>query len=194
MLCQECRKRPAVVTVTMVVNGQKMQMHMCEECARKKTDLSELLIDANLPLQQLLGGLLGQAGHGHAADAGASEIEKRCPSCGSTYEQFTQTGRLGCSECYTVFGDQLRPMLRRIHGSVVHQGKVPSRTGGDLKAKKEIIDLRSALQKAVAREDFEQAARLRDEIKERERMVAESGPKPPGPPEAADKDQGRGDQ
>jgi protein arginine kinase activator len=178
MLCQECRKRPAVVTVTMVVNGQKMQMHMCEECARKKADLSEFLSE-NLPLQQLLGGLLSQAGHGQAAKSGAAEGEKSCPGCGSTYEQFTQAGRLGCSECYTVFGDQLRPMLRRIHGSVVHQGKVPARTGGDLKVKKEITDLRIALQRAVGREDFEQAARLRDEIKERERLMTENGPKPP---------------
>ncbi|MHB8927304.1 MAG: UvrB/UvrC motif-containing protein [Bacillota bacterium] len=182
MLCQECRKRSAVVRVTMVVNGQKMEMHMCEECARKKSEI-EFLADPSLPLQQLLGGLLSQAEHGQAAQAGTALEEKRCPSCGSTYEQFTQLGRLGCSECYHTFGEELRPMVRRIHGSVIHQGKVPARTGGDLKLKKEITDLRNALQKAVAKEDFEHAARLRDEIKELEKHIAEGaegGDRPAG--------------
>lgn len=174
MLCQECRKRPAVVRVMMVVNGQKMEMHLCEECARKKSEL-EFLADPSLPLQQLLGGLLGQAEQDQTAEAGQTRVEKRCPSCGSTYAQFARLGRLGCSECYNTFGDELRPMIRRIHGSVIHQGKVPARTGGDLKLKKEITDLRNALQKAVAKEDFEQAARLRDEIKELEKQIAGGG-------------------
>ncbi|MHB8944982.1 MAG: UvrB/UvrC motif-containing protein [Bacillota bacterium] len=171
MLCQECRKRPAVVRVTMVVNGQKVEMHMCEECARKKSEL-DFLTDPSLPLQQLLGGLLGHE-HAQGTQDGTTEPEKSCPGCGSTYRQFTQLGRLGCSECYTVFGDELRPTVRRIHGSVIHEGKVPARTGGDLKIKKEMTDRRVALQKAVAKEDFETAARLRDEIKELERQVAE---------------------
>ena len=81
------------------------------------------------------------------------------------FEQFRKIGRLGCRECYKQFSDELVPILRRIHGNTVHNGKVPKRAGVELRITRQIQQLKSKLQKAVEVENFEEAARLRDRIK-----------------------------
>ena len=100
-----------------------------------------------------------------------------CPNCGMRYRDFQQTGKIGCSVCYDTFRAQLEPLLRRIHGSSVHSGKIPHRTGGRLETKHEIEVLRAALKDAVAKEAYEQAAEYRDQIRalEKKLMQEEGG-------------------
>ena len=87
--------------------------------------------------------------------------DRICPKCGTRESELTKTGKVGCAQCYKTFEDILRPYVRRIHGSAVHAGRKPSQN-------RELDDLRSALQKAVAAQEFEKAAQLRDRIKEME--------------------------
>jgi len=89
----------------------------------------------------------------------------QCPRCGLVYSEFKESGRLGCSECYTTFRSQLRPLLRRIHGSTKHVGKAPARDSERVALRREIQRLHEDLQRAIEREEFETAASLRDRIR-----------------------------
>lgn len=164
MLCQECGKRPATVHLTKIVNGQKTELHLCQECAHEKGEF-EYLLQPAFSFPSMLAGLMG--GHELAAPV----AQERCPQCGQTYASFAQRGRLGCANCYETFSARLNPLLRRIHGSTKHVGKVPRRTGGLVRVRKEINTLRSDLQKAVDAEDFERAAKLRDQIRTLEKKL-----------------------
>ena len=96
-----------------------------------------------------------------------------CPNCGMSYRDFQQTGKIGCSVCYATFRRQLEPLLRRIHGSSTHSGKIPHRTGGTLEMKHTIESLRKSLKECVAQEEYEKAAELRDKIRLLEHELAE---------------------
>ncbi|MEW6725189.1 MAG: UvrB/UvrC motif-containing protein [Bacillota bacterium] len=164
MLCQECRKRPATLHYTKIINGQKTELHLCQECAEEHKDLME----ASFAFPNFVAGLMNPGFLGKQLP-GSGDV--RCPTCGLTYQQFASSGRLGCGECYQHFDERMEPLLRRIHGNTVHSGKVPARAGGAVRVKKELNSLKSELQKAVAREDFERAAELRDRIKDLEKKV-----------------------
>jgi protein arginine kinase activator len=166
MLCQECRKRPATIHITRITNGRKSEVNLCEECAREKGEL-DFAVEPQFPIQSFLAGLLEHSG----APLFQLPAGTQCGSCGLSYIDFSRAGRLGCSQCYEHFGERLDPVLRRIHGSAQHTGKVPARTGGTIKLRKNLQELREALAGAVRAEEFEKAARLRDEIRELEREL-----------------------
>ena len=160
MLCDICSKNPATVHLTEIVDDQMSELHLCEECARKKSSQME----SQFGLSDLLAGL---------ADFEKPSEEKemvslKCPNCGLTYKDFKKVGRFGCGECYTTFKKFLTPLLKRIHGSGMHCGKCPVRvtTGKFSKKKVDIQYLRCQLQKAIEMEVYEEAAKIRDQIKE----------------------------
>jgi protein arginine kinase activator len=93
-------------------------------------------------------------------------VEQRCESCGLSYSQFSKLGRFGCSDCYRHFETRLEPLFRRVHGHTSHIGKIPNRTAGQLKIKRELADLKKQMQFHIERQEFEQAANIRDRIKE----------------------------
>ncbi len=168
MLCQECRRRPATIHITRIVNGRKTEMDLCEQCAHEKGEF-EFFAEPQFPLQSFLAGILEQGVQ--AQPSYQPSRTPHCPNCGLTYRDFARTGKLGCSRCYDEFGDRLEPVLRRIHGASQHTGKVPARSGGTIKVHRELRDLREALGKAVQAEDFEAAARIRDQIRELEKKL-----------------------
>src|SRR5262249_27897604 len=92
----------------------------------------------------------------------------QCSNCGMHYSTFKETGRLGCAECYSSFAIKLRPLLRRIHGSTRHVGKLPAREGDHVSPARQVQRLHDELQRAVEREEFERAAEIRDRIKKAE--------------------------
>jgi protein arginine kinase activator len=96
----------------------------------------------------------------------AEAVAVKCPDCGLTYADFKKIGRLGCGECYAAFRKYLAPLLKRIHGSSQHMGKTPFKAGKATKKKMDMQDLRTKLQRAIEAEEFEEAARIRDQIKE----------------------------
>lgn len=165
MLCENCGKRPATFHFTKIVNGQKTEMHLCETCAREKGEFLPMSNDA-FSIHHLLSGMMHDLSQRPPA---AAPERLSCPSCGWTYEDLIQTSRFGCSECYDTFRTQLRPVFRRLHGSETHTGKVPRRGAERLSKRRKIEALKKALEQKIAEEAFEEAAKLRDEIRTLER-------------------------
>jgi len=163
MVCDVCGKSEATVHLTEIINNEVTKLHLCETCAREKA--SEM--EEHFGLAELLSGL---------ADFGvqveSEEMTKlKCPNCGFTYMDFKKIGRLGCGECYEAFKKNLTPLLKRIHGADQHYGKAPIKAQKIIKVRDDIQDIKSRLQKAITMEEFEEAARLRDEIKELEKKM-----------------------
>ncbi|MFH1189996.1 MAG: UvrB/UvrC motif-containing protein [Candidatus Omnitrophota bacterium] len=160
MLCGICGKNEATVHLTEIVNDKMTKLHLCEECAKEKgAEMEE-----HFGMSDLLAGL---------ADLGASlepeaMDELKCPTCGFTYHDFKKVGRLGCGDCYEAFKKQLDPLLKRIHGANRHIGKVPLMIGKSVKETRSVQDMKIRLEKAIAAEEFEEAARLRDMIRSAE--------------------------
>ncbi|MFA5038372.1 MAG: UvrB/UvrC motif-containing protein [Candidatus Omnitrophota bacterium] len=183
MLCNICNKNQATVHLTEIVDDQMTELHLCDECAKKKS----VQMEQQFGLSDLLAGLVDytkQIGGGQEK----TEAATQCSFCGLTYEDFRKIGRLGCSECYGAFSRFLGPLLKRIHGATAHVGKSPvivssSKESGAGRAKAAGIgDLKIKLQEAIDREEFEEAARLRDAIKEAEKKrKSKSEEDKPGP-------------
>lgn len=168
MLCERCQQNPASVHVTQIINNQKTELHLCQECARELEP--QWHWDFSLP--KFLAGLLN---YEPSLGVSLEQESSRCGECGLTFSQFQQSGRLGCPECYRYFAKRLEPLIRRLHGSNHHRGKVPRRAGGNLRLMREIERLRLELQELVAREEFERAAQIRDRIRELEAKLGRQG-------------------
>ncbi len=167
MLCQECNQRQASVHLTRIINNQKTEVFLCEECAQNKGEFN--LAGEPFSFHNLLSGILNPSQQKGVRNVGYRDSSRTCDLCGLTYSDFARQGRFGCSDCYQQYeGQQLDKLLRRIHGSSEHTGKIPRRKGGDMKKRKELQSLKERLQQAVEKEAFEEAAVLRDKIRELE--------------------------
>ncbi|MFA5411530.1 MAG: UvrB/UvrC motif-containing protein [Candidatus Omnitrophota bacterium] len=169
MLCDICGKNQATVHLTEIVDEQMTELHLCEDCARQKSAQME----SQFGLSDLLAGLA----EFEKPEKDLEAASLKCPSCKLTYADFKKIGRLGCGSCYTAFKKYLGPLLKRIHGSSQHLGKTPVRVAGGLKKKIDAQDLRYKLQQAIEREAFEEAAKLRDQIKELEKKQMQNNNK-----------------
>lgn len=164
MLCQQCQKKVANVHFTQIMNGKKVEMYLCEQCAKEKDQLG---FSPQLNLGDFLWGFFsGFDGGVKFAQEMDKADEVRCDICGMGFEDFRKTGKLGCSNCYKLFKDNLNPILRRIHGSIEHTGKIPERISKCLKINNEIEKLKMELTAAIGGEEYELAAILRDKIRE----------------------------
>ncbi|MFH1772249.1 MAG: excinuclease ABC subunit B [Candidatus Omnitrophota bacterium] len=158
MLCDICHNNIATIHLTEIANDNIVEMHICQSCAKDKAKE----IKAQLNISDLISGLV-------ASDEFQKERPEglKCTYCGLNYSEFKKKGRLGCANCYKVFSKRLTPLFKKIHGSVRHTGKAPF-----LKAKgqgAERIDiLRNRLKRAIQFEEYEEAARLRDEIRKQD--------------------------
>lgn len=173
MLCQECNQRPATLHFTKIVNGKKHEFHICEYCAREK---GEYIPGSNsFSIHQLLSGLLNFE---QPITQGVREPqdERICSKCEMTFEQFVRTGRFGCAHCYETFNDKIDPILKRVHsGNTQHTGKIPKRIGGSIHLRRKIFTLKEQLQRLIVREEFEEAAKVRDEIRMIEKYLESQG-------------------
>jgi protein arginine kinase activator len=162
MLCDICGKKQASVHLTEIVDEQIAELHLCEDCARQKS----IQMEQQFGLADLLAGL---SDLGKQVKEDISRVTVRCPNCGLTYEDFRKIGRLGCSQCYSAFRRYLSTLLKKIHGSNQHFGKTPSKLAKPVRVKSTLQELKDKLQRAIQAEEFEEAARLRDRIRELER-------------------------
>ncbi|NMP22153.1 UvrB/UvrC motif-containing protein [Sulfobacillus harzensis] len=161
MMCQRCHEKPAQVHFSKVVNGEKSDRFLCEDCAREEGAF-HFMLGPQFTVQQVLGSLIGQAG----VPANRTVPEGRsCPHCGYTYRQFAESGRLGCDRCYEAFKEELGPLVLRLHGRAEHRGKLPRRGAKHLAAVRELERLRQKMADAIQREAFEEAAEIRDQIR-----------------------------
>lgn len=158
--CDKCDK-PAKVHLTEIVDGQKTEKHLCEQCA-----VSEgITIKASVPISQFLEDFVLQSSQ---TDAAASPLT--CEMCGLTFNEFRQQALLGCPHDYDAFEPAMLPLLERAQeGASQHTGKAPRRAGVSEKKSNAALRLRSMLKAAIASEDYERAAALRDQIKELEK-------------------------
>mgnify|MGYP001440702828 CR=1 FL=1 len=174
MLCEKCQKREASVHQTVITNGEKQETHLCEGCAREAGALPGFSFP-NLSIQQLLGSFLGQEPFGGPAVKPPLQAEPICRHCGMTYSEFAQSGVLGCAKCYNEMEPHLLPLIKRIQGTTAHSGKVPKRTGGIARKRRELDALRRQLEQAIQNEQYEEAARLRDQMKQIEAEIKAGG-------------------
>ena len=160
MQCSVCKEKPATVFLTHIENDKMHKVNLCEDCAKNKgvdNPSTFSLADADL----LLG--LGASQEITQTTGGA---DVKCPRCGFSQADFKKSGRLGCPECYQVFAEGLETMLKTMHKGTRHTGKSPEalRQSRDIAERLKLLQKRLA--KAVEAEDFEQAAKVRDELKE----------------------------
>lgn len=169
MICQSCGKKTATTHIKTIVNGKLTEFHLCSDCAKEK-GYGSLFSGWNVDFGNMLGGLIGN-------NRQATQVQ-RCEKCGSSFAEISKTGKLGCANCYKTFRSQLVPVIQRIHGTTKHKGKVPggsalviTETNNKMLPVNEspIDEKKRLLKKAIETQEFEQAAVLRDEIKEMEK-------------------------
>ena len=179
MLCQKCHENEATIHVQKIEDGKVKSLHLCESCAAQHSmdaadlhgfNLAEVLFD--------IAGKVADAVKSESSDEAESVSEPVCPNCGWSLQKFRKTGYLGCPECYNVFDSQISGMLKNIHRGDHHTGKIPISTGNDRKhgrqsalLKREVERLRKELEEKVRREEYEDAAMLRDRIQELEKNI-----------------------
>jgi len=172
VLCEDCKKRKAIVNFTRIINNKVTTSHLCENCAEKKgvSGQSNIFESPVNPFISQSEGMLKED---------KDEVsEKACDSCGSTYGEFQESRRLGCPQCYFTFEQELGSLLRRIQGSQVHVGKGPREKTSRLSTRESRIkELKKLLEESVQNEEFERAATLRDEIRGLEVTEYEKGDK-----------------
>lgn len=164
MLCEKCGEHEATVKFVQIENNNKTELHLCQNCTQGYTNFT-----TGFNLQHLLSSMFQSSKFGQ--HLGQSQTLKKCPTCGRTIADVQKTGRLGCSSCYEVFRDDLNPVLRRLHGSSTHTGKVPVRAYPKARIERQIEDLRRRLEDCVRQENYEQAAKYRDELRLLEKQV-----------------------
>ncbi len=166
MKCQKCGANNANTHVKTIINGEFKEYDLCSECA-KKMGYTNIFGNMEDEFSSLLGSFFGNA-------IPARTQATRCEFCGSTYSDITKSGHVGCAKCYEVFGDLLMPSIRRIHGNTAHCGKNSRQSAqnaqkpAELTKEEKIKKLKAELDRAVAEQNFEHAAELRDKIREME--------------------------
>ncbi|KAB7704579.1 hypothetical protein F9802_16830 [Bacillus aerolatus] len=178
MICQECKERPATLHFTKTLNGEKTELLLCEKCAQEKGEQYMFSHHPDFSIGNLLGGLFNIESSFSTKPAQYPQQQAlKCENCQTTFQQFVNSGKFGCAHCYEAFREQLTPILKRLqNGNNIHRGKIPERMGGTLHLKKEIEELKTKLQQAIAQEEFELAADIRDQIRSLEKkMIFEGG-------------------
>ena len=155
MMCEKCGKNPATTHVKTVMNGVVHEKNLCAYCAAKVGSGCF----GNLSLANMRASMFGDGIESGRLD------DKRCPCCGSLFSDIVESGRVGCSECYDTFREELMPSLQRLHGNTVHVGKTPGTQAVQLTKERKLKQLKKELSQAVQAEEFEKAAKLRDEIR-----------------------------
>ena len=168
MLCNICKEKEATVHLTQIAGEKVQKVDLCEECAKHK--------GVNDPTGFSLADLLLGIGASQEFEQATGGADVKCPRCGFTQADFKKSGRLGCSDCYTTFAEGLESLLKTMHKGTRHTGKAPQALQQSRDIAERLKTLQKKLAKAVADEDFEQAAALRDEIKQMNSRVTQPSP------------------
>jgi protein arginine kinase activator len=165
--CEICGTREAVIHIQQITGNDEIELHLCEKCAASKgITTSEDRLDFSIT--NLLTGLVDVK-----SVSKASETKKNCPQCGLTLSKFKKKGKLGCNECYSVFSREIGRIVEKMFGGSRHKGKYPKRLVAYKTYLIDLEELKKKLSAAVKKEDYEEAARLRDRIKELESFSEE---------------------
>lgn len=170
MLCEKCKKNNATVFYEETVNGKTRSYSLCSECAKSLEQSGEISLHQNLA-----DGFFGIPSFGNMNDSlfsglfglpeNARTSKKTCPLCHATFDDFRRNGKAGCPKCYTTFSSELLGTIRSIHGSVRHIGRAPAKFKKRGENRTRLSELKNELKRAIADENFETAATLRDQIR-----------------------------
>lgn len=182
MLCQKCNKNEANVKYTEIINGEKKEMMLCEECSHK-LGLDNINFNMPIDFSSFFGGLLEDEYNSPEFMPLFQQVkELKCDNCNMTYDEFINQGKFGCPECYDVFSSKIDTILKRLHGSSEYVGRKALGANNNNEnsiekkntkvSKKEktsdkeskINELQKELKKAISEERYEDAAKIRDEI------------------------------
>lgn len=185
MLCDNCGKREANVRYSENINGRKKELNLCEECSQK---LGINHMDFNIPIDfsSFFGEFMEDFGTSQFMPLFNEIKALKCNHCGYTFEDIANTGKLGCGDCYETFEERLDPIIRRIQGANTHVGRIGKiidnkidqkvnnqskqvqnnhNKGKDQKEESQLEKLQNKLKQAIKEEHYEEAAKIRDEIK-----------------------------
>lgn len=168
MLCEKCKQREATTLIRQNINGVQSEIHLCENCASEisgkfENEYGKLFSDFGFGIDSMLGSIFGQD---FVSENLLSDNSERCPMCGTSLSAIRKTGNAGCSKCYEVFRSQFMPLISRIHGKTVHNGRIPASAEANISVKTQIEELEKELKSAIKTQEFEKAAKIRDELNE----------------------------
>lgn len=176
MMCKRCGKKQATMYYKQTLNGKTKEYALCDDCAEELKNNGELDIKIPSFFGESenhffgdffgLGGLLGNLEP--EISAKPKREKKKCSLCANTFDDLVNNGKVGCSKCYETFSEELKRTIENIHGNEKHIGRVPKKFKKEKSVKDKINDLRIELKNAIKKQEFEQAAVLRDEIKKLE--------------------------
>ena len=159
MICDVCKTNEASVFLTQIVEGKMQKVNLCDSCSKAK--------GVDDPTGFALADLLLGLGAAQEIERGSGSAQ-RCPGCGFSQADFKKTGRLGCAQCYETFAEGLNSLLKAMHKGTHHTGKVPARIARHIEREQALKSLQRDLQKAVADENYESAAQIRDQLRQLE--------------------------
>mgnify|MGYP003397495172 FL=1 len=176
MICEHCKERHANVTVTQVQNGEKMERHYCEVCASKFHPFQFDLKDEPISLQQFITNWFGSPLKQTTKEGQSLQNKpKNCPTCEMSYSQFLKKGKFGCASCYATFKPYLPPMFNKLHAGTKHKPTSEEMLSPRRQIQLQVQQMREQIKVAIEEERFEDAAKLRDEIKALERQLSSGG-------------------
>ena len=184
MLCDNCGKKQANVKYTENINGKVRELNLCEECS-KKLGIGNMDFSMPIDFSSFLGGFMDDLMVPEIMPMIDNLKTITCKNCGSTFENIMNTGKVGCKDCYSVFEDRLDPILKKLQGANRHVGRIgkmidnkidsqnrnkenPNKEGKKLEENK-LEKLQKELKEAIKEERYEDAAKIRDEIKKLEK-------------------------
>lgn len=184
MLCERCHSNEANIVIQEVVNGVVREHNLCSSCAQE-IELGQLFDD--FPFGKLLSGILG-LDPDNKQEQGDSFDQVVCPTCGTSYGEFVKKSQFGCADCYDTFGILMSPNIKKIQGSDTHVGKRPRYQKEGVSNpqvlnsvpdpdsyEEQLAILKSRLQEAIEEEEYQQAAKYRDQIRELQRKEGIDG-------------------
>ncbi len=165
MLCQKCKQNNATSHIHYVRNGVVRDMYLCSGCAKEYKTKS--FYDADI--LKMLTSLLDDGFENN-------KTVLKCDCCGADFDEIRRTGKVGCGNCYKVFEKQLSTTIARLHGRTTHIGKTLGISTTDKSAsvaennspENRLENLKKRLAEAIAKEEYEKAAVIRDEIRKME--------------------------
>ena len=163
MMCEDCGIRPAKFHLMTIINGDRVERDLCPVCMAKHQKQLPGIDFSNLA--GILNSILESKDETEQAKLEAEYGGCTCEQCGMTYAEFQKGGMLGCANCYRAFKVPLTSLLQRVHGNTQHAGRVPGGVRSGVSIRMNIDRLKEKLQQAIADEEYEQAARLRDAIR-----------------------------
>ncbi len=173
MLCEKCKKNEAKINLVKIVNGEKQEIWLCEDCAKNISEipfLSTLSKEIDFPFQGFLTGVIS-----NISNVSENKLQKKenliCPNCGTSEHELKKTGKVGCSMCYHIFASDINKTLNNKKSEYV--GKIPKKNRTEIIQKKKLKNLKENLQKLILNEEYEEAAIVRDSIKQLESSILE---------------------